>query len=252
MAASDRLEGRRALVTGASSGLGRHFARVLAEAGAEVVLAARRTAALEELAAQIGKRARCVPLDVTDPASVAAAVAAAGPIDVLVNNAGVSRAQPVLEVGVEDYDYVMDANLRGAFLVATAVARGMRDRSKSGGGGGAIVNVASILGLAQGGQLAVYAMSKAGVVQMTKQMALELARFGIRVNALAPGYFATDMNRDFLESKLGEAMARRIPQRRFGAFEDLDGPLLLLCSDASRYMTGVVIPVDGGHLLGTL
>lgn len=242
------LEGRRILITGASSGLGRHFAQVLAAQGAEVVLAARRVEALEELAATIGSAASVVPLDVTDPASVREAVAQAGAIDVLVNNAGVSAAQPVLDATVEDFDHIMNANLRGAFLVATEAARGMRDR----GTGGAIVNIASILGLAQGGQLTVYAMSKAGVVQMTKQMALELARYGIRVNALAPGYFATDMNRDFLASKLGEAMARRIPQRRFGQFEDLDGPLTLLCSDASRYMTGVVMPVDGGHVLGGL
>ncbi|PNU03116.1 2-deoxy-D-gluconate 3-dehydrogenase [Novosphingobium guangzhouense] len=242
------LSGKRILVTGASSGLGRHFAQVLAANGANVVLAARRRDALEQLAAEIGSAAKVVALDVTDPESVCNAVAEAGPIDVLVNNAGVSSAQPVLDAGVEDYDYVMNANLRGAFLVATEVARGMRDQ----GQGGAIVNIASILGLAQGGQLCVYAMSKAGVVQMTRQMALELARYDIRVNALAPGYFATDMNRDFLSSKAGEAMARRIPQRRFGNFEDLDGPLALLCSDASRYMTGVVIPVDGGHLLGGL
>ncbi|EJU10280.1 SDR family oxidoreductase [Novosphingobium sp. 11B] len=241
------MQGKRVLITGASSGLGRHFAQVLSAAGAHVVLAARRMDALEKLAAEIGD-ATCVSLDVTDPASIREAVLQAGPIDVLVNNAGVSSAQPVLDATVEDYDHIMSANLRGAFLVATEVARRMRDR----GEGGAIVNIASILGLAQGGQLAVYAMSKAGVVQMTKQMALELARYGIRVNALAPGYFATDMNRDFLSSKLGEAMSKRIPQRRFGNFEDLDGPLMLLCSDASRYMTGVVIPVDGGHLLGGL
>jgi NAD(P)-dependent dehydrogenase (short-subunit alcohol dehydrogenase family) len=241
------MQGKRVLITGASSGLGRHFAQVLSAAGAHVVLAARRMDALEELAAEIGD-ATCVSLDVTDPASIREAARQAGAIDVLVNNAGVSSAQPVLDATVQDYDHIMSANLRGAFLVATEVARGMRDR----GEGGVIVNIASILGLAQGGQLAVYAMSKAGVVQMTKQMALELARYGIRVNALAPGYFATDMNRDFLSSTLGDAMAKRIPQRRFGNFEDLDGPLMLLCSDASRYMTGVVIPVDGGHLLGGL
>ncbi|WP_159976248.1 MULTISPECIES: SDR family oxidoreductase [unclassified Novosphingobium] len=248
MAAIDRLDGKRVLITGASSGLGRHFAGVLAGAGAEVILAARRMEALEELAAEIGAAASTMQIDVTDPVSIQAALAQVGSVDVLVNNAGVSGAHALLDVSVEEYDHIMSANLRGAFLVATEAARGMHGAGK----GGAIVNVASILGLRQGGQLTVYAMSKAGIVQMTKQMGLELARYGIRVNALAPGYFATDMNRDFLDSKLGEAMARRIPQRRFGNFKDLDGPLLLLCSEASRYMTGVVIPVDGGHVLSAL
>lgn len=248
MAVIDNMDGKRVLVTGASSGLGRHFAHVLAKAGAQVVLAARRMDALKSLADEIGGQATCIALDVTDADSIRAAMAQAGPVDVLVNNAGVSSAQAVLDATEADYAYIMDANLRGAFLVATDAARGMRER----GQGGAIVNIASILGLRQGGQLALYAMSKAGVVQMTKQMGLELARYDIRVNALAPGYFATDMNRDHLESKLGEAMAKRIPQRRFGNFEDLDGPLLLLCSDASRYMTGVVIPVDGGHVISSL
>ncbi|KMS59120.1 2-dehydro-3-deoxy-D-gluconate 5-dehydrogenase [Novosphingobium barchaimii LL02] len=248
MTAIDRLDGKRVLITGASSGLGRHFAGVLADAGAEVILAARRMEALEELAGEIGAAASCATMDVTDPASIQAALAQIGAVDVLVNNAGVSAAHSLLDVSVEEYDHIMSANMRGAFLVATEAARLMQAAGK----GGAIVNVASILGLRQGGQLTVYAMSKAGVVQMTKQMGLELARYGIRVNALAPGYFATDMNRDFLESSLGEAMARRIPQRRFGNFDDLDGPLLLLCSQASRYMTGVVIPVDGGHVLSAL
>ncbi|SMP74722.1 hypothetical protein SAMN06296065_107146 [Novosphingobium panipatense] len=242
------LEGKRVLVTGASSGLGRHFATVLAREGADVMLAARRVEALQALAAEIGGRATCLPLDVTDVASIEAVAEEAGPIDVLVNNAGVAGARAVLDTTPQEYDHIMDTNLRGAFLMATSIGRGMRER----GNGGAIVNIASILGLRQGGQLAVYAMSKAAVVQMTKQMALECARYGIRVNALAPGYFATDMNRDFLSSKLGEAMTQRIPQRRFGTFEDLDGPLLLLCSDASRYMTGVVIPVDGGHTVSSL
>lgn len=246
------LSGKRALVTGASSGLGRHFAKVLAAAGADLILAARRQDRLESLAEEIGSQfgpeARCVSMDVTDPGSVRDAVAAAGPVDVLINNAGVARSKGVLGFDADDFDFVMDANLRGAFLVATSVARAMRDR----GAGGAIVNVASILGLRQGSQLSVYAISKAGVVQMTKQLALELARYDIRVNALAPGYFETDINRGFLESPAGEAMLRRIPQRRFGNFEDLNGPLMLLSSDAGRYMTGVVIPVDGGHLLSPL
>ncbi|KHK91378.1 SDR family NAD(P)-dependent oxidoreductase [Novosphingobium malaysiense] len=246
------LGGKRALITGASSGLGRHFAKVLASAGADVVLAARRQDRLaslaEEISAQYGSKATCVSLDVTDPESIRDGVAAAGPVDILINNAGVARAKDVLAFDADDFDFVMDANLRGAFLVATATARSMRDR----GEGGAIVNVASILGLRQGSQLTAYAVSKAGIVQMTKQLALELARYNIRVNALAPGYFETDINREFLESPAGDAMLRRIPQRRFGRFEDLDGPLLLLSADSGRYMTGVIVPVDGGHLLSPL
>lgn len=246
------LSGKRALITGASSGLGRHFAKVLAASGAEVVLAARRVDRLaslaEEISAQHGSEASCVAMDVTEPDSIRDAVAAAGSVDILINNAGVARSKGVLGFDADDFDFVMDANLRGAFLVATSVARSMRDR----GMGGAIVNVASILGLRQGSQLTVYAISKAAVVQMTKQLALELARYDIRVNAIAPGYFETDINRGFLESHAGEAMLRRIPQRRFGNFQDLDGPLMLLSSDAGRYMTGVVIPVDGGHLLSPL
>lgn len=246
------LDGRRALVTGASRGLGRHFAMVLARAGAEVILAARDRRALDEAAREIGnetgRRAQCLALDVADGDAVREAVAGAGPLDILVNNAGVTRAGPLLDVSAEDFDFVMNANLRGAFMVAQAAAAAMRDAGK----GGAIVNIASIVGLRQGSQLTAYAMSKAGVVQMTRQMALELARFHIRVNAIAPGYFVTDMNRDHLEGAGGDAMLRRIPQRRFGEFPDLDGPLLLLCSDAGRYMTGAVVPVDGGHMVASL
>lgn len=246
------MSGKRVLVTGASSGLGQHFATVLAAAGADLVLAARRIDALETLGDRLARAyscdVACIPLDVTDAASVERAIAQAGALDVLVNNAGVARSKGVLDFDAADYDFVMDANLRGAFLVATAVGRQMRGR----GAGGAIVNTASILGLRQGAQLTAYAMSKAGLVQMTRQMGLEMARHGIRVNALAPGYFVTDINRDFLESRAGQAMAQRIPMRRFGQFEDLDGALLLLCSDASRYMTGTVIPVDGGHLVSSL
>jgi NAD(P)-dependent dehydrogenase (short-subunit alcohol dehydrogenase family) len=242
------LRGKRALITGASSGLGAHFAVVLVRAGAEVVLAARRQQSLDEVASLIGAQCRTVALDVTDSRSVDAAVAEVGPLDILINNAGVVRTKDALGQTESDWDLVIDTNLKGMFLVAQATARAMRER----GTGGAIVNVASILGIRQAGGVAPYAVSKAGVIQMTKSLGLELARFGIRVNALAPGYVATDLNRDFFGSEAGKAMVGRIPQRRLGALEDLDGPLLLLASDASRYMTGSVVVVDGGHLLSSL
>ena len=242
------LRGKSALVTGASSGLGAHFARLLARSGAKVILAARRKPVLDEMVAEIAKKgglASALALDLTDERSITEAVEAAGPIDVLVNNAGVNIAKPVLEQSAQDWDEVVDTNLRGAFLIATEVARGMR-------GGGSIVNIASIGGIRQSSQVTPYAVSKAGVIQMTKQLALEPARFDIRVNAIAPGYFETDLNRDFLASEAGEMIRHRIPQRRFGRPEELDGALLLLCSDASRFMTGSVIAVDGGHLTSGL
>ncbi len=243
------LQGKRALVTGASSGLGAHFARCLASHGAEVVLAARRLDALEAVAKQVGEhgRAQCVALDVTDAASRAALAREVGPIDILINNAGLVREGPALRHGEEDWDVVMDTNLKGMFFLAQTLVPGMRER-----GGGSIVNVASILGLRQAGGVVSYAVSKAGVVQLTKTLALEWARYGIRVNALTPGYIDTDLNREFWQSDAGRALITRIPQRRLGQLEDLDGPLLLLASDASRYMTGAVLAVDGGHLVNTL
>ncbi|GJG96698.1 SDR family NAD(P)-dependent oxidoreductase [Cupriavidus pauculus] len=243
------LQGKRALVTGASSGLGAYFARRLAEHGAEVVLAARRLDALEAVARQVGEhgRAQCVALDVTDAASRVALAREVGPIDILINNAGLVREGPAHMHGEEDWDVVMDTNLKGMFFLAQTLVPGMRER-----GGGSIVNVASILGLRQAGGVVSYAVSKAGVVQLTKTLALEWARYGIRVNALAPGYIDTDLNREFWQSDAGRALITRIPQRRLGQLEDLDGPLLLLASDASRYMTGAVLAVDGGHLVNTL
>lgn len=249
------LTGRTALVTGASSGLGRHFAQLLAARGAKVAAAARRADALDSLCAEIaaaGGTACPVPLDVTDATSVRAAVADAaarlGGLDILVNNAGTTLTRPLLDTEEEEWDRVLDTNLRGCFLVAREVGRTMRD----GGRGGAIVNVASILGLRVAGQVAPYASSKAGLIQLTKAMALELARYGVRVNALCPGYIETDLNRSFFESEAGQALIRRVPQRRLGRPEDLDGPLLLLCSDAAAYMTGAVLAVDGGHLVSSL
>jgi len=184
---------------------------------------------------------------VTSDASISA-LSQIEQVDILVNNAGLVRDAAMLDQSEEDWDTVLDTNLKGMFLLSKAVARAMRDR----GTGGTIINIASILGLRQAGGVLPYAVSKAGAIQLTKTMALELARFGIRVNAIAPGYLDTELNRDFWRTDAGKTMLKRIPQRRLGQLEDLDGPLLLLASDASRYMTGSVIAVDGGHLLSTL
>lgn len=243
------LAGRTALVTGASSGLGRHFAGVLASAGASVVLAARRIERLEESCADIaatGGKASAVALDVTDPDSVAAMFTKLSP-DIVINNAGVAGSSRALDVSVEDWDSVLDTNLKGAFLVAQAAAKKMAS-----GGGGAIVNIASILGLRVASQVAAYAASKAGLIQLTKALALEWARHGIRVNALCPGYIVTELNGDFFATEAGEALIRRIPQRRIGQPQDLDGALLLLVSDAGAYITGATLAVDGGHLVSSL
>ena len=247
-----RLDGRHALVTGASSGLGRHFARVLAAAGATVTAGARREAALAETVESIGKQAQAVRMDVTDPGSVAQAFAAAearfGPVTVLINNAGVTMTKAALDVEESDWASVIDTNLKGAWLVARHAAQRMIDHAVS----GSIVNIASILGLRVSGGVAPYATSKAGVVQMTKSLALEWARHRIRVNALAPGYIETELNDAFFSSDAGKALIRRIPQRRLGEAKELDGPLLLLASDAGSYMTGSVVAVDGGHLVSGL
>ncbi|TCT06815.1 SDR family NAD(P)-dependent oxidoreductase [Aquabacter spiritensis] len=255
MAFEMSLSGRTALVTGASSGLGRHFAHRLAAAGAAIVLCARRVAAIEAEAEAIraaGGQATALVLDVTDAASVQDAVGRAqgwrGGLDILVNNAGIARTKAVLDLTEADWDAVLDTNLKGAFLVAQAVARGMRDR----GAGGAIVNVASILGLRVAGQVAPYAVSKAGLIQLTQAMALELARHEIRVNALCPGYTETELNRDFFAGEAGQALVRRVPARRLGQPGDLDGALLLLVSDAGKAITGIALPVDGGHLVSSL
>lgn len=240
------LSGKRALVTGASSGLGAHFARVLAAAGAHVVVGARRKEKLDTLVAEIGGQA--VQLDVTDSASILAALDEAGPVGILINNAGVTNTKPVLEQTEEDWASIFNTNLTGAFTMACEVAR----RARDGAIGASIVNIASILGLRQGGQVTPYAVSKAALIQMTKQLALELARHEIRVNAIAPGYIETELNDEFFGSAPGAALIKRIPQRRLGQLSDLDGALLLLASDASRYMTGSVIAVDGGHLVSSL
>ncbi len=249
-----RLDGRVVLVTGASSGLGTHFARLLADAGARVAVAARRADKLQAVVDTIvaaGGQARALSLDVSDAASVRAcfdALASWGAPDVVVNNAGVTVTRPLLEQTEEDFDQVLDTNLKGCWLVATEAAR----RMVAAGQGGSIVNVASILGERVAGGVAPYAISKAGVVQATKAMALELARHRIRVNALLPGYVVTDLNRDFLTSEAGDKLRSRIPSRRFGEMTDLDGPLLLLASDAGAAMSGATVAVDGAHLVSSL
>lgn len=244
------LDGKTALVTGASGGLGLHFARLLAARGVHVTLAARRAGALESACADIEARggiAAPVALDVTDKASVDAAMGSHA-FDIVINNAGISLPEPAIDMAEADWDRQIDTNLKGVFLVAQAAARQMREAGKS----GTIVNIASILGLRVAGAVSAYSASKAAVIQLSKSMALEWARYEIRVNALCPGYIETDINREFFATDAGKALIKRIPQRRLGQIEELDGPLLLLCSQAGSYMTGSVIAADGGHLVSSL
>lgn len=244
------LSGRTALVTGASSGFGRHFAKVLAANGAHVVVAARRAERLRELAAEIeaaGGGAEPLTLDVTDAAAVEAAIAALPRLDIVVNNAGVPSGTVAIEMPLEEWRQTFLTNTEAVFVVARASAQTMAKT-----GGGTIINIASITGLRPGPAAAAYGASKAAIIHLTEHLAMEWARYGIRVNALAPGYFVTDLNRDFLQSDYADKMLKRIPQRRYGEFSDLDGPLLLLASDSSTYMTGATIAVDGGHLVSVL
>ncbi len=250
-----RVDGKLALVTGAGSGLGRQFAETLAGAGATVALCARRRNKLEECAAAIeaaGGKAIVLELDVTDSASIAASLAdlneQAGVPDILVNNAGVARQAFATEVSEEDWDAVVDTNLKGVFMMAQAVGRAMAQAGKA----GSIVNIASILGLRVSKGLAPYIASKAGVVHVTKALALEFSRYGIRVNALAPGYFITEINQSEFEQGAAELVKKRVPMARVGELPEIAGPLLLLASDAGSYMTGSVLAVDGGHLCGSL
>jgi 3-oxoacyl-[acyl-carrier protein] reductase len=240
------------LITGASQGLGRQFARVLSAHGAAVVLAARQTAKLKSLEQEIqarGGRAVAVQMDVTDTASIRGAIdaaeAALGPVSVLINNAGIAVEKLAVDQTEADWDHVINANLKGAYFTATEVARRMIARQQHGN----IVNVASVLGFGVMKFLSPYTISKAGIIQATRSLALELAANNIRVNALAPGYIDTEMNHEFWSTSAGERLAKRVPQRRIGTESDLDGAIMLLASNASRYMTGSVITVDGGFLL---
>lgn len=246
------LSGRNFLVTGASSGLGQHFARILARHGAALLLGARRVDRLRALSEQIlkaGGKAIPVKLDVTDRGSIQAAFdlgqAELGPISGVINNAGIASEKWVLDADPADWERVMATNLTGAWWVAQEAAA----RMASGNVAGNIVNIASILGFRVLKSTAAYAISKAGVIQMTKAMALELARNDIQVNAIAPGYFKTRLNAEFFDSPAGAQMIERIPQKRLGNPEDLEAPLLLLSSKASSFLTGSVIVLDGGQSL---
>jgi NAD(P)-dependent dehydrogenase (short-subunit alcohol dehydrogenase family) len=249
------LSGKVALVTGASSGLGVHFARTLAAAGASVAIAARRADRLVSLQAELqkaGGKAAAVELDVQSGKSVSAAFDAAetalGAIDIVVNNAGISIVKPALDMPEEDWDAVVDTNLRGAWLVAQTAAKRWVAAKRP----GVIVNIASILGLRTIGQVAPYNASKAGLIHLTRVLAMEWARHNIRVNAICPGYIETEMNSDFWKTPGGQRLIERIPQRRIGQPEHLDGALLLLASEAGTFMTGSVLTVDGGHTVSSL
>ncbi len=243
------LSGRTALITGAGTGLGSHFAKVLAGVGAHVVLCARRIDKLEETAEAItaaGGGATCLPMDVTNADSIAAAFDAAadhGPITILGNVAGVAANPLLLDLKEDEWDLVLDTNLKGAWLVAKEAVSRMAKQDVP----GSIVNIASALGFAVQKGTGPYSASKAGLIHLTRSMAIEWARHGVRVNAIAPGYYASEMASGFLDSDVGKAMLKGIPQRRVGDIENFTGPILLLASEASAYMTGSVITVDGGH-----
>ena len=249
------LEGKVALVTGASSGFGKHFATVLSQAGAKVVLAARRTELIQAEADKIiagGGEAMAVTMDVTSSASIAAALdeieSAFGVVTIVVNNAGITIPKLLLDLSDDDWSNVIDTNLTGVAYVARESAR----RMIAAGVGGSIVNIGSILAERVQKALTNYAASKAAVVQFTKAAALEFAQYNIRVNALCPGYFNTDLNSEWFKTSEGQALIKRIPQRRTGTLSELNGPLLLLASDAGSLMTGSAVTVDGGHVLSEL
>ncbi len=251
------LSGRVALVTGASGGLGAQFAKTLSRAGAAVILASRRLDKLKALRAQIeaeGGAAHVVELDVTDHMSIKSAVAHAetevGPIDVLINNSGVSTTQRLQDVAEDDYDFVFNTNVKGAFFVAQEVGKRMLARSRGvapGGFTGArIINIASMAGLRVLPQIGVYCMSKAAVIQMTKAMALEWGKYGINVNAICPGYIDTEINHHHWETEQGKKLVQMLPRKRIGKPEDLDALLVMLASPQSHFVNGAVIAADDG------
>lgn len=249
------LSGRVALVSGASSGIGRHMSVTLAAAGAEVIVTARRIDLLHALVAEIeaaGGKARAIALDVTRRQSVQAcldtAVEACGRLDIVVNNAGVSNTKNVLKYEDSEWDAILDTNLKGAWILSQEAAQRMVGFNR----GGSLINVTSILADRVTGGVGPYCAAKAGLSHLTRSMALELARYAIRVNAIAPGYIMTELNEEFLRSPAGEQLKSRIPSRTFGECSSLDGALLLLASEAGRYMTGSEIVVDGGHLCSGL
>ncbi|MCB2004874.1 MAG: SDR family oxidoreductase [Burkholderiaceae bacterium] len=257
MAYSIDLSGRVAFITGASGGLGAQFARTLSAAGAAVVLASRRVEKLKELRSQIeagGGDAHVVALDVTDHDSIKAAVAHAetevGSIDILVNNSGVSTTQRLQDVSEEDYDFVFDTNVKGAFFVAQEVGKRMLARAQGAAPGtflgGRIVNIASMAGLRVLPKIGVYCMSKAAVVQMTRAMALEWGRFGINVNAICPGYIDTEINHHHWDTEQGRKLIQMLPRKRVGQAQDLDALLVMLCSKESHFVNGAVIAADDG------
>ncbi len=257
MAYSIDLSGRVAFITGASSGLGAQFARTQARAGAGVVLASRRIEKLKELRARIegeGGDAHVVELDVTDHDSIKSAVAHAetemGSIDILVNNSGVSTTQRIQDVTPEDYDFIFDTNVKGAFFVAQEVGKRMLARSRGAAPGsftgGRIINIASMAGLKVLPQIGAYCMSKAAVVQMTRAMALEWGRFGINVNAICPGYIDTEINHHHWQTEQGRKLMDMLPRKRVGQPQDLDALLVVLASDQSHFVNGAVIAADDG------
>ena len=251
------LSGRVALVTGASSGLGAQFARVLAKAGAGVALAGRRVERLKSLRAEIeaeGGDAHVVPMDVTDHDGIRSGIAHTetemGTIDILVNNSGVATTQKLTDVTIEDYDYVFDTNTKGAFFVAQEVGKRMLARAKGAAPGtftgGRIVNIASMAGLRVFGQIGIYCMSKAAMVHMTRAMALEWGRYGINVNAICPGYIDTEINHHQWQTDQGKRLIDMMPRKRIGQPHDLDTTLLMLCANESHFINGAVIAADDG------